>query len=282
MRTLRFACALVMLTSAAFSQNLDKLSGTVVFLYKIQQRPVIKDGKPVVEPHIDYGTGFFATPDGTTMIVVTAEHVSSIIKSDFRATLLGDNDTPFDVSSEELTGTKDVVWVSHGKEDVAVALIHPKQDVMAKLAGRFLRRTMLSSDNTAPSRERPLTTLGFPLALGVKEHFSPITRDSQPASGLITIPRFDTHTPATFFLLDNPSIAGFSGAPVFLFPKPFASTSGAMVFTETGPGATNSILCVGIVHGTISDETGGKMSAVTPSKYILETIDKALAPKSVH
>jgi hypothetical protein len=163
-------------------------------------------------------------------------------------------------------------------EDVAVTLIHPKQNVLAKLGGHFLARTMLSSENTAPSRERPLTTLGFPLALGVQEHFSPITRDSSPASGLITLPRFDTHTPATFYLLENASIAGFSGAPVFLIPKPFATNSGSLAFPRTGSGSS-TLTCVGIVHGTISDETGGKMAAVTPSKYILETIDKAMNAK---
>jgi hypothetical protein len=164
-----------------------------------------------------------------------------------------------------------------------------------------LPRKLFSSDNDAPSRERPLTTLGFPLGLGVQEHFSPehpltalglslppgtqehfspITRDSQPASGLITLPRADTHAPATFYLLENPSVAGFSGAPVFLFPKPFASNNGAIVMQRVGPGSPTTVLCVGIVHGTMSDETGGKMSAVTPSKYVLETMDKALSPRS--
>jgi hypothetical protein len=231
MRAFRFALVLLALASNALGQNLDRLAATVAFVYK---------------PHVGSGTAFFASADGTTLILVTAEHVSSVLKSDFRATLLGDNDTPFDVSSEELTGTKDVVWVSHDKEDVAVTLIHPKQNVLAKLGGHFLARTMLSSENTAPSRERPLTTLGFPLALGVQEHFSPITRDSSPASGLITLPRFDTHTPATFYLLENASIAGFSGAPVFLIPKPFATNSGSLAFPRTGSGSS-TLTCVGIV-----------------------------------
>jgi hypothetical protein len=216
------------------------------------------------------------------MFLVTAEHVSLILKSDFRATLRGGNDTPFDVSSEELIGASDVVWVSHGREDVAVTAMHPKENVLAKLAGRFLLKATVSADSAAPSRERPLTTFGFPLALGVQEHFSPITRDSLPASGLITFPRFDTHAPATFYLLDNPSVAGFSGAPVFLIPKPFTNSSGGMSFPDMDPKFHNTIQCVGIVHGTISDDTGGKMSAVTPSKYIVETIDKALRPNSVH
>jgi hypothetical protein len=280
-RALHIVWAVFALVPISFSQSLDKLSGTVVFLYKTQQRAAMKDGKPVLEAQVQYGTGFFATPDGTSMMLVTAEHVASAMGSDFRATLLGDNDTPFDVSSEELTGTKIVAWISHGKEDVSVTLIHPAPNVLSKATGPFFPRTLLSSDNTAPSRERTLTTLGFPLTLGIQEHFSPISRDSLPASGLITVPRFDTHAPATFFFLQDPSIAGFSGAPVFLFPKPFATSGGAIAFPETGTGP-GSLRCVGIVHGTISDETGGKMSAVTPSKYILETMDKALHSKSAN
>jgi hypothetical protein len=137
-------------------------------------------------------------------------------------------------------------------------------------------KNLISSEANAPSRDRPLTTLGFPLMLGVAEHFSPISRESKPSSGLITLPRFDTHTPATFFLLADSSIAGFSGAPLFLTAAPYAMPNGAMVFPETGGPTSTPIRCVGIVHGTLSDDTGGKLAAVTPSAYILETIDKAM------
>src|SRR5436309_12687982 len=53
--------------------------------------------------------------------------------------------------------------------------------------------------------------------------------------------------------LTGPSIGGFSGAPVFLLPQPF--------FTEgkfSIPGSNNPAICVGLVHGTLSDSTGGK------------------------
>src|SRR5579863_6491520 len=109
------------------------------------------------------------------------------------------------MSGEDLTGTKNVTWVSHDKEDVAVTLLHPSNDVRAKLAGHFLPTKNILSDKNAPSRDLTLTTLGFPLTIGVQGHFSPISRNSKPASGLLTISRFDTHAPATFFLLDNPS-----------------------------------------------------------------------------
>lgn len=96
---------------------------------------------------------------------------------------------------------------------------------MARMTGHALRREQLSPGTDAPSRERPLTTFGFPLDLGVREHFSPITRDSLPASGLVTLQRSDSHLSATFYLLQDPSITGFSGAPVFLIAKPFATSA---------------------------------------------------------
>jgi hypothetical protein len=271
-RCILFTCLLSVVPS--FSQTMDQFSVAVVFLYRTEQHPVVKDGKQLTELQAKFGTGFFFTPDGSTMILVTAEHVTSDMKTDFHAVVRGENDTPVDMSSEDLTGTKSVTWVSHGKEDVAVTVLHPSKDVMPKLMGRFIPKNLISSDVTAPSRDRPLTTLGFPLALGVTEHFSPISRESKPASGLITLPRFDTKKPATFFLLSDPSIAGFSGAPLLLTAAPYSTPDGKMVF----PASNTPPLCVGIVHGTINDDTGGKMAAITPSIYILETIDKAMKP----
>lgn len=260
------------------TQTMDQFSGAVVFLYKTEQhpvlkneKPVIKDGKNVLETKIKFGTGFLVTPDGSALLLVTAEHVTADIKSDFRAIVRGDNDTPVDMSSEDLTGTKNVTWVSHKTEDVAVALLHPSKDVMSKLLGHFMQESFISSGVTAPSRDRPLTALGFPLMLGAVEHFSPISRESKPSSGLITLPRFDTKKPAIFFLLSDPSIAGFSGAPLLLTAAPFTTPDGKLAFSPT-----KGIHCVGIVHGTINDETGGKMAAITPSIYIIETIDKAM------
>jgi len=260
----------------SLSQTMDQFSGVAVFLYRTKQRDVIKDGKKSKEIVMKSGTGFLVTPDGSTMILVTAEHVTKDIGGDFRAIVRGEKDTPVEMSSEELAGTKSVTWIPHGTEDVAVTILHPNKDTVARLAGHFMPKNLISSDSSAPSRDRPLTTLGFPLALGAAEHFSPITRESKPSSGLITLLRFDTHKAATFFLLSDPSIAGFSGAPVLLTAAPYALPTGAMVFPESGGPTGTNMRCVGIVHGTINDETGGKMAAVTPAVYILETIDKAM------
>lgn len=282
MRRRYFLFACLLWGAPSLSQTMDAFSGAIVFLYRTEQRPALKDGKPIiqggkplVESRTQFGTGFLVSPDGITMILVTAGHVAADIESDFHAVVRGDNDTPVDMRSEDLTGAKNVAWVFHDKEDVAVTILHPSNGVIPKLVGRFIPEKLISSDTAAPSRDRPLTTLGFPLALGVAEHFSPISRESKPASGLITLARFDTKKPATFFLLGDPSVAGFSGAPLLLTAAPYAMPNGVLAFPETGGPTGAAIHCVGIVHGTINDETGGKMAAITPSLYIRETIDKA-------
>jgi len=193
--------ASVLWAALSFSQAMDQFSEAVVFVYRAEQHSVVKDGKQLMETQIKYDTGFLVTPDNNTMLLVTADHVSADVKSDFRAIVRGDGDSAIEMSSEELTGTKNVVWISHEKEDVAVTILHPSNNVRSKLAGRSMLTNLISSDVNAPSRDRPLTTLGFPLTLGANGHFSPVSRESKPSSGLITLPRFDTHTPATFSCL---------------------------------------------------------------------------------
>ena len=62
-------------------------------------------------------------------------------------------------------------------------------------------------------------------------------------------------------------MGGFSGGPVFDLPGPRTVEGNLVIKT--------SLSCYGIIHGTLSDDTGGKLAAVTPSAFILETIAKA-------
>ena len=70
-----------------------------------------------------------------------------------------------------------------------------------------------------------------------------------PSSGLLRLPRFDNRKIGAFFLLDKPSIGGFSRGPVFEFLGALSSGGGLTI--------GGRFACVGLVHGTISDETGG-------------------------
>jgi hypothetical protein len=86
----------------------------------------------------------------------------------------------------------------------------------------------------------------------------------------LRLKRPDTNTEGTFFVLDKPSIGGYSGAPVFAMPWPLAAGA-ALGFVSSGsPDAIPK--CVGIVSGTISDETGGKLALIVPSVFAVRMI----------
>ncbi len=136
---------------------------------------------------------------------------------------------------------------------------------MAQMASRFTPIKLLRGEESAPPRFLTLTVLGFPLALGVSGKFSPISRETKAASDLLTTNRGDTKKPALFFVTQDPSIGGFSGAPVFDTGLPY-STEGNMVLRS------KTLQVVGIVHGTLSDDTGGKLGAVTPAYLLLELL----------
>ena len=267
------------------AQILDKIYSTVVYLqreiiqttniggksYEIYLKPI---GKKELIPHTKkiLGTGFLVS-DGDFLFLVTAQHVASQMSRDSLAVLRTSEDRPITFTLAKLSGASGKLsWVQHEKADVAVLLLHPGSEIMPHLKEHFLPKKMVSATLEAPPRERPLTTIGFPLGLGVQERFSPISRESKPASGLLTIPRFDTKQTSIFYLLDNPSIGGFSGAPIFEMPGAHSSQGGLVI--------GGRLACVGLIHGTISDDTGGKLGAVVPSAFIVETIDKARIRRS--
>lgn len=119
-------------------------------------------------------------------------------------------------------------------------------------------------EETVVSRDCELTSIGFPHGLGTSGMFSPLTYRSYASSGFITLNRFDIGTPCIFFLLENPSVGGYSGCPVFDLSY---MVVGGMTVTK------DKTRCYGIMHGTISDETGGKLAAVTPAYYLKDLIE---------
>jgi hypothetical protein len=105
------------------------------------------------------------------------------------------------------------------------------------------------------------------LALGVTGSFSPISRETKPASGFLVLPRFDTKLPETFLLTQEPSIGGFSGAPIIDTGLPRLGEGNAAIKISDAP-----LGLVGTIHGTLSDPTGGKMGAVVPTYYLWELL----------
>ncbi len=166
-------------------------------------------------------------------------------------------------------GSTKLQWFFHKEADVAVLPLYPSRAVIETyLMGRFLPFDILVTEIVASPRDIPLTVIGFPLGLGSTEYFSPLTLQTRTSSGLLSLNRADTGQRTTFFVTENPSIGGYSGAPVF-----DVSMYQMGSIMTTGEGTK----CYGLMHGTIADNTGGKLAAVVPSFFIVETINQANA-----
>jgi hypothetical protein len=194
--------------------------------------------------------------------VLTANHVANDISIDGRIVVKGKGDTPVVIPIKKLVSNSKLNWKTHPKADIAIFEIVPQDEqTSALLQKRFLPLEFFSKEEAAPSRDLFLTSVGFPLGLGIYEHFSPLTFESKASSGLLSLPRADTKTIQTFFALENPSVGGYSGCPVV----------DLSIFKAGAMTATGSGTCFyGVMHGTISDETGGKIALVTPSFYVYE------------
>ena len=77
---------------------------------------------------------------------------------------------------------------------------------------------------------------------------------------------------STFFITQDLSIGGFSGAPVFDTRLPYSSENVGL-FVQVG----SEPRIVGLVHGTLSENTGGKLGATVPSFVILQVLEQAAA-----
>lgn len=223
----------------------------------------IKKGDTKPEPlNLSYsGSGFIVSKE-SNLYIITASHVSKVIPFDSKVTLFGSKGTPLTYDLSELCGGDTPEWISHNEADIAVLSISPPDNFRAAI--RAVSYDQLTAERSAPNLDNFLTTVGFPLELGIKDKFSPIVKVSHSASTLFRHPRFDNNIEASFYILDDPSVSGFSGAPVFNLPT---IKVGAM---SSGQGAFK---CVGIVHGTFNDPTGGKFAAIIPAFYIVELID---------
>lgn len=261
----------------------DRLAKTVAFLradkheiiniegssYEVWLKPVSKD---TLIPQIRFitGTGFFVTDTTSSFLcLVTASHVAVNMDTNSTITMSTVDDRPISFPFSKIVKKKPLSWFISSKADVAVIEINPDKEVSQHLQEHFILLQWLEDTLIAPSRDLPLSTIGFPLGLGIQERFSPISRESKPSSGLLILPRFDTKQLSTFYLLESPSVGGFSGAP--LFELPGAYMEGNAFVPE------KRIACVGLIHGTISDETGGKFAAVVPSYFIVKEIRRAIS-----
>lgn len=238
----------------------EDLSSSVVYL-RNKDQPV--------------GTGFLVDSE-RFFYLVTAEHVARVIYEGSQAIIRTEGDKPAIHYLFELVGSPGGLgWVFHNEADLAILRLSPTSDILKKHLKQYsISISKIVVEKKAPERSIVLTVFGFPLGLGVQNFFSPISRETKAASGLLVCSRLDTHKPATFFFTQDPSIGGFSGAPIFDTGLP--GKRGSSVFKIEYP---PKIKLFGLVHGTVGDNTGGKMGMIVPSYYIVELIRSSESEK---
>lgn len=205
----------------------------------------------------EVGTAIFIKKNNEAYLL-TAEHVVKNITPQTYAVLSDQNGVPTKVMLSILLGG--ATFTYHGQADFAKAKIIVNAANFGFLQGRCFPYNQIDISNNLISKDIELTTIGFPLGLGaIGAKFSPLSYRTYAAAPSITLPRFDNQVPCDFIILELPSIGGYSGGPMFDLGY---MISGMMTQTKE-----NTILH-GLVHGTISDPTGGKLAAITPCKYL--------------
>jgi hypothetical protein len=270
---------LLLSSLAAQAENTNEIFHTVAFIQgkrAVERAPIdgveyeiwlkkSNEAQPIPYRKSISGTGFFVRK-GTQIYLITAEHVAKDLKYDVKVTVHGNEDLPITYDIKDLTGSeKEPSWVFHSEADVALLPLSPSDKFIGIIKVINSNMFLMNENDYDKYKNRVLTTIGFPLSLGLSGKFSPITKSSKAASNLFKSKRFDKNIETTFLVLDESSVQGFSGAPVY-----------ALSVIDFGGVAlgTGQFACIGLVHGTLSDNTGGKFAAIVPSYFIIQTIEK--------
>ena len=213
------------------------------------------------------GSGFVVVSSNIAYLI-TAKHVATRMTPACQVVMQGDRQEPLRFQLSSITGQPAIRWLHHTNADIS---IHPLPTVttqgMVALSRRALPLEVLEAERNLPSRDIEVTVLGFPLGLGAQGQFIPISRASNVASGMLN----DAN--GFFFLLQDPSVSGYSGGPLVQLGGPRFVATGSQ--PSSFAMVTGGIRCWGFVSGTFSDNTGGKMSRITPSCYAVELVRKA-------
>ena len=213
----------------------------------------------------DVGTAMFvSSPSGEGVPycwIVTASHVAKATNDN---TLLVESNIDGKAITLPLKLLGEVSeWKHHSVADISCLKINLTQQNIGFIKGHMFPYDHFDISRECVSRDVELTCIGFPNGLGTSGSFSPFTFRSYASSGFIRHNRADTNTPSDFFCLEHPSVGGYSGCPVF--DLGYFITG---MITQT----KDKTRCHGIMHGTMSDNTGGKIAMVTPAFYLSDLI----------
>lgn len=212
---------------------------------------------PIGDDKEDIGTAIFIVK-GTELYLLTAAHVAKNITTNTYIILSDDKGSPLRVAlTNILQGGR---FENHALADLSKARIINNPYNHHLLKERFFPYDHIDISENLISKDVQLTTIGFPLGLGATgDKFTPLSYRTFAAASAISLNRFDTAIINDFIILESPSVGGYSGGPVF--------DLGYMESQFMKMGGEKTVLH-GIVHGTLNDNTGGKLAAITPTKYL--------------
>lgn len=221
---------------------------------------------PVNATQLKVGTGMFvSSPFGTDKIkgwIVTANHIACETNGSTQI-VIATQEGKAECLPLSMFGSI-ANWKHHKIADISVFPVIFTNENFHFMETRFFPLDHFNLEHSSVSRDYELTAIGFPNGLGTDGLFSPFSFRSYASSGFVTLNRADTKTPSTFFCLENPSVGGYSGCPVFDLGY---STNGVTLIKR------GKTWCHGIMHGTMSDNTGGKIAMVTPAFYLNDLIE---------
>lgn len=206
------------------------------------------------------GTGCFIEKNGIPYLA-TAEHVKNLIQSD-SVIVFGESNSANHIVL--FTSICQGNWKTHPVADLSIVQL---DRLDSRFNNRFFPSIQISQMSLAVSRERELTTVGFPSGLGTtltgSSKFSPLSFRSYASSSYMTLNRADKNQRSDFFCLENPAMGGYSGGPVFDL---------GYIKTPAMMQSYGDTTLLGFIHGTNSDNTGGKLALVTPSYYLKDLL----------
>ena len=207
------------------------------------------------EPNVGSGSGTIIK-QGTRFYILTAAHVAKLLSDKSTITFPTANDSKQSVALKNLVVGHQVIFQVHPLADLALVEIIPTPiSISETVNANAIPYELIHSERESVPRHLEVYALGYPF-LDVKgEFFSPLSFKTNPSSGLLNRPRLDTGDTCVFFFLQAPSVQGFSGGGVYL------GVFSAIMFIKR-------TFLIGVTHGTVGDNTGGKFEAVTPAFYI--------------
>lgn len=205
------------------------------------------------------GTGFLVTAKDQ-FFLVTAKHVADSLRVETSEISFRDsNKTAATFKLQEFLKMPLMTGFNENSDFFILKLESSDSKKLDILKKSSLDFSLFANNRESLDRKIDVLVMGYPLY--DFDNFTPITFKSYFSSSLINVQLPNMPKAFLCYLLENPSMAGFSGGPVFVGVKDRASTS----LTKT--------LIAGIVTGTTSDRTGGKFAIITPAFHLLDLIN---------